>query len=148
MQTSSTHRIGEVAEATGVTVETLRFYERERLLPPPARTTSGARRYSDDVFARVRFIKQAQAVGLTLRDIHVMVQSRQRTSADSCGRIRRVLAERIEDIDRRLHEMVAFRQVLKDHLASCDRAMADRANECPTLDAIARGGGSTSGAAR
>ena len=134
------YRIGEVASATGVTVETLRFYERERLLSVPLRSAAGARRYGDDTIARVRFIKQAQAVGLTLKDIQVLVRSRQDTSRSACQKIRTILDARINEIEQRVQDMQAFRDVLRDHLRACDRALANQTlQECPTLDAIERG---------
>jgi DNA-binding transcriptional MerR regulator len=149
MNTNGSHRIGEIAAATGVTVETLRFYEREGLLPTPVRSASGARRYGHDVVGRVRFIKQAQAVGLTLRDIHVLVKSRRNTSRSGCQKIRAVLAQRIDDIERRVREMQAFRELLADHLRACDRALLDQSiQECPTLDAIERGPVQAAGATR
>jgi len=139
MTARDSFRIGEVAAATGVTVETLRYYEREGLLPPPLRSPSGARRYGDDVLGRVRFIKQAQAVGLTLKDIQVLVKSRRNASRGACRQIRAVLAKRIEDIEQRVQEMQAFREVLREQLTACDRALGQSADACPTLDAIARG---------
>src|SRR5690349_4658117 len=62
-------RIGQVAAATGVTVEAVRFYERRGLLPAPARTGGGYRDYPDQVLAVVRFVKHAQQLGFTLDDI-------------------------------------------------------------------------------
>lgn len=146
MNTNRSHRIGEVAAATGVTAEALRFYEREGLLPVPLRSGGGARRYSDEVFERVRFIKQAQAVGLTLRDIQVLVKSRRNASRGACEKIRTIVARRIEDIDRRVQEMQAFRDLLRAHLQACDRALTDKTVQvCPTLEAIEHGGVSRPG---
>jgi MerR family Zn(II)-responsive transcriptional regulator of zntA len=137
MKLDRSYRIGEVAGETGVTVETLRFYEKEGLLPPALRSPRGARRYTTDVLARVRFIRQAQAVGLTLRDIAVLVKSRQDTSKTACRRTRAILAQRLAEIDDRVSEMQAFRDMLREHLRACDKALADeRVRECPTLDAI------------
>jgi MerR family mercuric resistance operon transcriptional regulator len=64
-----TLRIGEVAQQTGMTVEALRYYERKGLLPHPPRSAGGLRRYRSDVLDRVRFIKQAQTLGLSLKEI-------------------------------------------------------------------------------
>ena len=135
MMINRTYRIGEVATATSVTVEALRYYEREGLLPAALRSSAGARRYNADVLERVRFIKEAQAVGLTLRDIQVLVQVRDGSRRD-CQRIRGVLAARVADLDRRLAQMQAFREVLGEHLKACDRAVTSDAPECPALDAL------------
>ena len=146
MKVDRSYRIGEVAAETGVRVETLRFYEKEGLLPPPLRSPGGARRYGPDVLRSVRFIKQAQMVGLTLRDISVLVRSRHDTSRKACKRTRAVLAERLSDVERRVNEMQAFRDTLRDYLQACDSALADAAiPECPTLGAIERRGANTGG---
>lgn len=140
MKPATGYRIGEVALATGVTVEALRFYEREGLLPRPARSMQGARRYTDDTVARVRFIKQAQAVGLKLRDIHVLLDSRRAFAGSACRKVRALLAERTADLEQRAEELNRFTEMLRGHLAICDRALAGRTSEgCPTLDAIERG---------
>lgn len=141
MTTARTYRIGEVARATGVTAEALRFYEREGLLPTPLRSAAGARRFAADIIDRVRFVKQAQAVGLTLRDIQVLVASRNRASRVTCRKIRTVLAARIKDLDQRVREMEAFRTVLTEHLQACDGVLAAGAEaDCPTIEAIERSG--------
>lgn len=140
MSASRAYRIGEVAAATGVTVETLRYYEREGLLSVPARSAHGARRYGEDVVGRIQFVKQAQAAGLTLRDIQTLVQSRQGTSRAGCQKIRAMLARRIEELGQRVHEAEAFRAVLLNYLEACDRALADATLlDCPTIGAIERG---------
>ena len=76
MDASRPYRIGEIAERTGVSVETLRYYEKRRLLNAPARTQGGYRVYSDAVVHQVKFIKQAQSLGLTLEDIQQLVAGR------------------------------------------------------------------------
>ena len=137
------YRIGEIAAATGVTPEALRYYEKQRLLPAALRSTAGARRYGEDAVERVRFIKHAQSAGLTLKDIQVLVTFRQGASPVACRKIRTVLAARIADLDQRMGELSAFRSVLAEHLKSCDRALDESTEaDCPTIGAIARGSGS------
>jgi DNA-binding transcriptional MerR regulator len=139
----TTFRIGEVAALAGVSVEALRFYEREGLLPPVPRSTSGIRRFGPDTLGRVRFIKQAQSVGLTLKDIRTLVRFRQGPSRAACREIRRILADRIAAIDGRLRELQAFQDLLQQHLEACDRALARRSETaCPALDAFERTSGS------
>ena len=67
-------RISELAALADVNIQTLRFYEREGLLRPPARTASGYRSYSDRDVERVRFIRLCQGLGFTLREIHELLQ--------------------------------------------------------------------------
>jgi DNA-binding transcriptional MerR regulator len=138
MDASRNYRIGEIAERTGVSVETLRYYEKRRLLNAPARTQGGYRVYSDAVVHQVKFIKQAQSLGLTLDDIQQLAAGRIRTNhAPSCRKVRDLLTGRIEDIDARIRELREFRQTLHEHLAACDGALAGAAEPtCPTIEAL------------
>lgn len=139
------YRIGEIASVAGVSVDTMRFYERERLLPPAVRTTGGARRYADNIVGRVKFIKQAQAVGLTLKDIRVLVDVRQRPAPAACRKTRAILSDRIQELQRRMREMQEFQTILSSHLEACDRALGSGdAEDCPALNALELG--STQGA--
>ena len=94
--------IGEVARTTGVTVEALRYYEKQGLLPRLHRSAGGARRFGEEAVSRVRFIKQAQAVGLTLKDIRALVGAAPIPGSHRCRSTRNILAARIADLDRRL----------------------------------------------
>ena len=130
-------RIGEVATLTGLTVEALRFYDREDLLPRSPRSARGARRFPPDVVGRVRFVKQAQAAGLTLRNIKELVGLQRGRSRASCQRMRRVLAERLKEIDARVMELHAFRTMLEHHVEACDDALQSGPEpKCPSLDAL------------
>lgn len=138
MDASRHYRIGEIAERTGVSVETLRYYEKRRLLNAPGRTEGGYRVYSDAVVHQVKFIKQAQSLGLTLDDIQQLAAGRRRTHhAPSCRRVRDLLTRRLDDIDARIRELRDFRRTLHQHLAACDQALASATEpECPTIDAL------------
>jgi DNA-binding transcriptional MerR regulator len=132
------YRIGEIAQRTGVSVETLRYYEKRRLLNEPARTDGGFRVYSDAVVHQVKFIKQAQSLGLTLDDIHHLAAGRLRTNhAPSCRKVRDLLTRRIDDIDARIKELRAFRRTLHEHLVACEGALASAGEPaCPTIEAL------------
>lgn len=130
-------RIGDVAKRSGITVDTLRYYERQGLLPRPIRSIRGARRFPAETVGRVRFVKQAQAAGLTLRDIKQLVGLQRGQSLGSCQRMRRVLAQRLSEIDARARELEAFRTVLDQHIRACDQALKDSTQpRCPSLDAL------------
>ncbi|MEO6444739.1 MAG: heavy metal-responsive transcriptional regulator [Gemmatimonadaceae bacterium] len=103
--------VGEAARAVGVGVQTLHFYEREGLIPPPARSASGYRMYDAREIDRIRFIRKAQALGLPLHEIkHVLALAARGTSP--CGRVQAALAEKLADVDRRLVELQSFRDEL------------------------------------
>jgi DNA-binding transcriptional MerR regulator len=138
MESSRTYRIGEIARQTGVSVETLRYYEKRRLLKAPPRTNGGFRVYSDDAVEQVTFIKQAQTLGLTLDDVQQLLAGRQRrTYVASCRRVRDLLTRRIEDIDARIKELRDFRRTLHEHLMACEQALAATTDPaCPTIEAL------------
>ena len=134
MDAPRNYRIGEIAERTGVSVETLRYYEKRRLLNAPRRTEGGFRLYSNAAVHQVKFIKQAQSLGLTLDDIHQLAADRLRTHhAPSCRRVRDLLTRRIEDIDARIKELREFRRTLHDHLGAVPAVLqhADDAADRP-----------------
>lgn len=138
MESSRTYRIGEIAQQTGVSVETLRYYEKRRLLNAPPRAEGGFRLYSNDAVQQVRFIKQAQALGLTLEDVQQLLTGRRRRpDAASCRKIRNLLTCRIEDIDARIKDLREFRRTLHEHLTACERALAAAGDPaCPTIEAL------------
>lgn len=135
-----TYRIGEVAERTGLTVEALRYYERLGLLPRAPRTAGGLRRYDRRVVDRVRFIKQAQGMGLSLREIQRLNDDTQRRGRAACLRVHDMLAQHIAAVDERIRELRDLRRTLADYLKRCESALNANAEPvCPTLDAL--GGG-------
>lgn len=135
--TSGSLRIGEVAARTGITVEALRYYEREGLLPAPARTAAGIRRFRPDVVSRVLFVKQAQAAGLTLRDIKQLTGLERGRSRAVCQRMRKVLARRLRDIDGRVKELQTLRTTLEGYVQACDSALETGVElKCPSLEAL------------
>jgi DNA-binding transcriptional MerR regulator len=138
MESSRTYRIGEIAQRTGVTVETLRYYEKRRLLNAPPRTEGGFRLYSNDAVQQVRFIKQAQSLGLTLDDVQQLLLGRQRRAhAAACRRVRDLLTRRMEDIDARIRELRECRRTLHEHSVACEQALAAAADPaCPTIEAL------------
>lgn len=140
MDVSRGYRIGEIATQTGVSVETLRYYEQRGLLHTPPRTGGGYRVYSHGALQQVRFIKQAQALGLTLEDIQQLVAGqRRRSHAPSCRKVRDLLTRRIDDIDTRIKELREFRRTLHAHLVACDEALTGAPEPpCPTIEALDR----------
>jgi DNA-binding transcriptional MerR regulator len=123
-------KIGELAERSGVSRDTIRFYEREGLLPRPQRTATRYRIYADDDIGRVLFVRQAQAIGLTLDDIRELIRLETLRTPGECRRVAGLLRERIEAIDRKLADLKAFRRRLAESLERCDRADGEA---CPVV---------------
>jgi MerR family transcriptional regulator, Zn(II)-responsive regulator of zntA len=131
--------IGDLAERSQVSRDTLRFYERRRLLSAPRRTASGYRLYREDDANRVRFIRRAQAMGLTLEDIRELLRAQTLETADQCRRVASRLRARIEAVDEKIAELRAFRAELARGLRDCERAGA-APSCCPVvLDLAANG---------
>lgn len=125
--------IGQVAKHTGVSVETIRFYERRGLIPAPARNRAGYRQYPPDTPRRVRFIQRAKAVGFTLGDIHELLDLRTRPGV-TCADIRARAEVKLDEIDARLAELAQMRRALGQLADRCSGEA--HLSECPILDAL------------
>jgi MerR family transcriptional regulator, Zn(II)-responsive regulator of zntA len=111
---------GDVAKTLGIGVQTLHYYEREGLIPPPDRTDSGYRLYTAELVDRVRFIRKAQALGLPLDEVKDILRLTIE-GASPCGRVQAALAEKLREVTERLRELESFRD---DLAALVDRAPA------------------------
>lgn len=117
-------RIGEVAERAGTTTKALRFYEQAGLLPAPHRTPSGYRDYDETALDRLRFVKAAQAAGLTLAEVADVIAVRERTGSP-CQHVAALLDAHAGDLDARIAELNALRaevQRLRDRATTLDPA--------------------------
>ncbi|MGH7318615.1 MAG: heavy metal-responsive transcriptional regulator [Candidatus Rokuibacteriota bacterium] len=123
-------RIGKLASLCGVSRDTVRFYERERLLPAPRRSASGYRLYEDGDAARLRFVKRAQAIGLTLDDIRELLSLRQARTTGECRRVADRLKARVAVVDEKIAQLRAFRRELVRNLEKCERADS---GSCPVV---------------
>lgn len=125
-------RIGELGRRAGVTTKALRFYEQAGVLPPPARASSGYRDYDDAALARVRFVKAAQAAGLTLAEIREVVAVRE-AQGPPCEHVAAVLDRHAFDLDARIADLLAARadvQRLRDRAAGLDPAACAEDGVC------------------
>src|SRR2546428_13916495 len=103
--------IGQVARKAGVGVESVRFYERERLLEEPPRRASGYRQYSDQVVKRIRFIKRAKELGFSLKEITELLLLRV-DAQTSCDEVKQRTEAKIAEVERKLVELQRMRQAL------------------------------------
>jgi MerR family copper efflux transcriptional regulator len=126
-------RIGQVAAGAAVNVETVRCYERTGMLPVPARAVSGYRQYDVEAVKRIRFIKHAQALGFSLKEIRDLLALRVRHGA-ACGAIERRTRNKIALIDDKLRELTALRRTLKGLVASCEARKTT--TERPVLETL------------
>jgi DNA-binding transcriptional MerR regulator len=125
--------IGELAKRAGVSVDTVRYYERERLLPRARRTEGGFRVFTLEAVERLQFIKQAQAIGLSLDEIRELLGSE--GEAAECKRMRDLLKSKLAELDERLEALRDFRRRLTQHLAACETELERHgaAARCPVI---------------
>lgn len=128
--------IGQVAVACGVGVETIRFYEREGLVPQPARPESGFRRYPPETVKRIRFIQRSKALGFSLREIRDLLSLRV-DSKRSCNRVRKHAEAKIADIEGKMEALKGMRQALEKLVTAC--ASRSATGECPIIEALEEG---------
>lgn len=126
-------KVGEVAKEAGVNIETLRFYERGRLLPPPPRSEGNYRLYSEDSVRRLRFIKRAKELGFTLKEIKDLLSLRA-APRSRCVSVRRQAEEKLKTIDEKIQILQGMRKALGRLIEEC--AGQGPATECPILGAL------------
>jgi MerR family copper efflux transcriptional regulator len=123
--------IGTLAKRAGVSIDTVRYYERDGLLAPKTRLASGYRRYGELEVSRLRFIRRAQALGFSLKEVkELLAISNQRDVA----RVKRRAQEKLIDVERRIAELERVRSGLANLIAACPGH--GRAADCPILQAL------------
>ena len=125
--------IGHLAREAGVNLETVPYYERRGLLPKPPRSASGYRLFPTDAARRLRFIRRAQELGFSLKEIRELLSlrvSRSTTSRD----IRARAEAKIADIDSKIHSLESMKKVLQKLTRACDGCAP--VAECPILDSL------------
>ena len=125
--------IGQVAKRAGVGVETVRFYEREGLLEEPPRRVSGYRQYSEQVVTRLHFIKSAQQLGFSLKEISELLQLRV-DAQTSCEEVKGHTEAKLAEVERKMVELQRMRQALIQVAYLCTGEGPARA--CPMLEAL------------
>ena len=125
-------RIGEIAKRAGVSIDTMRYYERLKLLPRPRRSSGGFRLFAPEHIERVKFIKQAQDLGFSLDEIKGLLAT---GGEEECRKVRDLLKRKLSELDERLKAMKGFRRVLSRHLLACDSELEGHGKSacCPVL---------------
>jgi len=126
--------IGELARKVGVNVQTIRYYEREGLLPDAHRwPDSGYRDFDDKALLCLQFIRSAKDLGFTLREIKELLDMRV-LPGESCAEVKELLEAKLGDIETRMKEMRRLRRVLLKFVAACGHRRAT--TSCPALWAL------------
>jgi DNA-binding transcriptional MerR regulator len=124
--------IGKAARESGLSSDTIRYYERMQLLQCSRRSKGGYRLYDDRALQRLRLIGRARSIGFSLEEIRLLFA--RRSGGGECLNVRDLLAQKIDELDQRILGMVRFRDALIDFRTRCDRALSRNARRCPILD--------------
>ena len=125
-------QIGIVAKRSGLSVDAIRFYERNGLLPHPPRTEGGFRRYGDNDVDTLAFIRRVQGLGFKLSEIRGLLRLRG-NRLQPCAPVQRRLQEKLADVQRKLGDLHKLEHELRLALRGCNRELRKRNAHCPIL---------------
>lgn len=129
--------IGKVAKASGVGIDTVRFYERKGLIPPGKKAGTSFREYSGDSARRIRFIKRAQELGFTLSEIKELLEIRVSSKA-TCSQVKTRSDAKLEEIEEKIQDLRKIKRSLAALSEQCRNGSAP-GSECPILDSFEAG---------
>jgi MerR family mercuric resistance operon transcriptional regulator len=126
----------QLAQAAGVNLETVRYYERRGLIPEPPRRSSGYRQYSEDYIGRIRSIKRAQDLGFSLDEVAELFALRVDPET-ACDQVKQQAERKITEVRTKIGVLQQIEQTLVDLVAACDKR--EPTSDCPILEALNRG---------
>ncbi len=137
-------QIGDVASQTGLSADTIRFYERERLLNPAARSSGGFRLFTKSDVADLAFIRNAQELGFSLQEIRELL-SLKNTRYPDCGQVERMLEHKIGSVCAKIDALRKLERELRQAMFHCQAnlrmAAKGKAEDCPALRDISQSNG-------
>ena len=125
-------QIGVIAKKIGLSVDAVRFYERNSLLPRPPRTPGGFRKYGETDVETLGFIRRVQGLGFTLKEVRELLELR-RSRLQPCAPVRRRLEQKAGDVRRKLADLRKLEHELRAALHRCNKEMRKRSAHCPLL---------------
>lgn len=138
-------QIGKVSEQTGLSIDAIRFYEKQRLLDRPPRTEGGFRLFSTQDIERIQFIQRAQQLGFSLPEIRELLILR-RGDGEACSHVRDLLRAKVAAVRHKIAELGVLEEQLTKSLRKCERQLkvsGDSHTEfCPVIEGIAERGSS------
>lgn len=134
-------RIGQMSKATGVSIDAIRFYERNGLLAAPSRSEGGFRLYSPDDLSALQFIRNLQTLGFSLNEVREFVSLRT-NDLRACSAVRKMLDHKLKDIHTKRIALSRLEDELKTALTKCDaqlkRPRSKKNGRCPVLTVFAK----------
>lgn len=132
MDTSKSLTIGKLAAAAEVNVETIRYYQRLNLISEPDKPAQGYRQYPTNYISRIRFIKRAQQLGFTLKEINDLLE----LGDGHCQEVQQLAGKKIQKIETRISDLQAMREALNDLLSQCSDNGLENAH-CALIEILA-----------
>ncbi|HET8865766.1 MAG TPA: heavy metal-responsive transcriptional regulator [Gracilimonas sp.] len=130
---TTTYKIGEVASRANVNKETVRYYEKRKLIPKPDRRRSGYRIFTERHINQIKFIKRSQELGFTLSEIKELLELRMDESS-TCSQIKQEAQEKYQDVVEKIEDLQRIKATLVDLIDSCDGEGPK--GDCPILVAL------------
>lgn len=124
--------IGALSEQTGCNIETIRYYEREGLLPNPPRTEGGHRVYDEEHLKRLTFIRRSRELGFTLEEVRGLLRMVD-GEHDTCAQVKSLTLDHLEDVRGKLADLKKLEKVLKQLAGRCT---GDETPDCPIVEAL------------
>ena len=125
--------IGKLANAAGVNIQTIRYYERIGLIEQPQRKESGYRQYGKSDIQKIKFIKRAQELGFTLKEIQDLLTLKVDPDT-TCANVRERAEKKLTDIEQKLSELIRIKKALEKLTALC--VGKGPTGDCPILEAL------------
>jgi Hg(II)-responsive transcriptional regulator len=126
--------VGQLAGEAGINVETIRYYEKLKLLPKPKRKESRYRIYNETDLKRLLFIKRAKELGFTLKEIKELMELKIDSEA-KCGDVKHLTEHKLKDVDDRIRDLKTIKSVLVKLINQCVNEEVS-SDECPILESI------------
>ncbi|UYH54882.1 helix-turn-helix domain-containing protein [Qipengyuania sp. SS22] len=127
-------RIGELAQATGTKAETIRYYEREGILPPADRTESNYRDYSDEHLEMLTFVRRARELGFSMAQVRELLALSDHEDKP-CEDVDQLVHQQMVEVERKIRYLTSLRDELGQMLRSCK---ANKIGECKIVESLAR----------
>ena len=126
------YSIGEMSKRTGVHIETIRYYERTKLMPKPDRTTGGNRQFNHDQLKRLSFIKQSREIGFSIQEIRALLEMVDRRDF-TCGEVHDLTINHLFSVREKIENLRNLETALEAMVAKCSQGDVP---ECPIVDKL------------
>ena len=126
--------IGALSKQTGCNIETIRYYEKAGLLPNPARSPAGYRRYGSADLKRLSFIRRARALGFSIEEVRTLLKLADERRRP-CAEVRVVAGVHLKDVQAKIADLRAMERVLRETVAKC---ASGRSPDCPLIESLSR----------